>query len=69
METNLIDLLMDIIKWLLGLKNGNGIKTNSNKNYDLSKMKAVTRKQSGAKYSLKYCERYKTQIPFQINLI
>lgn len=44
METNLIDLLMDIIKWLSGLKNGNGIKTNSNKNYDLSKMKAATRK-------------------------
>lgn len=44
LENNLINLVVNIIKWLSGLKNGNGIKSNSNKNNDLNKMKAITRK-------------------------
>lgn len=32
------------IKWLLGLKHGNGVKSNSKKNYVLGTTKAVTKK-------------------------
>lgn len=43
LEANIIHLVMGI-KWLLGRKNGNGVKSNSNKNYVLGTTKAVTRK-------------------------
>lgn len=42
-------LIMDI-EWLSALKNGKRVQSNSNKNYDLSRTKAVPRKSFGEKY-------------------